>query len=68
MPGKRKLPVPDNQLKLKLIDIEPSPPTQERVKKVRVKKRVADLEDRVTRLEAEVTRIDAQGEQDEGED
>ena len=67
MPGKRKLPIPRNQLTL--IDIEPTLPKQ---KKQKLPKRTANLEHRVTNLEAEVTLIRGQLERelepDEDED
>ena len=62
MPGKKRLPVPDNQLTL--IDIEPEPP---REKKPRVK-RIDSLEERVTHLEAEATLIKGQLEREEDDD
>ena len=66
MPGKKRLPVPDNQLTLiDIEDIEPEPP---REKKPRVPRRIASLEERVTHLEAEVTLIEGQRERDEDDD
>lgn len=62
MPGKKKLPVPDNQLTL--IAIEPQPP---REKKPKVK-RIDSLEERVTHLEAEVTLTRGQMEREEDDD
>lgn len=56
MPGKKRLPVPDNQLRL--IDIKPAPPKKQ--KKPRGHKRIANLEERVTRLEGEVTLVRGQ--------
>jgi hypothetical protein len=59
MSDKRKMPVPDNQLRL--IDIESEPP---REKKPRVK-RIDSLEERVTHLEAEVTLVRGQLDREE---
>ena len=64
MSGKKRLPVPDNQLML--IDIEPEPPKKE--KKPRAPKRVASLEERVTRLEGEVALTRGQLEREEDGD
>jgi len=61
MPGKKRLPVPYNQLTL--LDIEPAPPKKQ--KKPRVPKRIASLEERVTHLEAEATLIRGQLEREE---
>ena len=63
MAGKKKLPVPDEQLTL--IPMEPEPP---REKKPRVPKRIASLEERVTHLEAEATLIRGQLEREEDDD
>ena len=62
MAGKKKLPVPDEQLTL--IHIEPELP---REKKPRVK-RIDSLEERVTHLEAEATLIRGQLEREEDDD
>ena len=59
MSGKKKLPIPRNQLTL--IEIEPTPPKEEKQKGP---KRTANLEKRVTHLEAEVTLIRAQVERE----
>lgn len=64
MPGKRRLPIPSNQLRL--MDIEPAPPKKE--KKPRAPKRLASLEDRVTRLEGEVALTRGQLERDEDDE
>ena len=63
MPGKRKMPVPDEQLTL--ICVESAPPKKEKKPK---RKRIDTLEKRITLLEAEVTLIMAQLEQDEDDD
>ena len=61
MPGKKRLRVSNNQLRL--IDIEPSPPKKQ--KKPKVTKRVDSLEKRVTHLEAEVALTRGQLEREE---
>lgn len=63
MAGKKKLPVPDEQLTL--IPMEPESP---REKKPRVPKRIASLEERVTHLEAEATLIRGQLEREEDDE
>ncbi len=63
MPGKKRLPVPANQLAL--IHLEPEPP---RERKPRVPKRIASLEERVTHLEAEATLIRGQLEREDDDD
>lgn len=62
MAGKKKLPVPDEQLTL--IPMEPEPPKKQ---KPRVK-RIDSLEERVTHLEAEATLIRGQLEREEDDD
>jgi len=61
MHGKKRLPVPDNQLSL--LDIEPAPPKKH--KKPKGPKRISSLEERVTHLEAEATLIKGQLEREE---
>ncbi|GAH89179.1 unnamed protein product [marine sediment metagenome] len=66
MPGKKRLPVPDNQLTL--IPMEPELPKKH---KPRVK-RIDGLEERVTHLEAEVAltrgQLDREEDLDEDDD
>ena len=64
MAGKRRLPIPNEQLAF--IDIEPVPPKKQ--KKPSVRDRTASLEQRVTHLEAEATLIRGQLERDEDDD
>lgn len=63
MAGKRRLPIPNEQLAF--ADIEPVPPKK---KKPGVRYRTAILEERVTHLEAEVTLIRGQLDRDEDDD
>ncbi len=62
MPGKKRLPVPDEQLTL--LPMEPELPKKQ---KPRVK-RIDSLEKRVTNLEAEATLIRGQLEREEDDD
>jgi len=64
MSAKKRLTISDEQLTL--IDMEPVPP--KKLGRLRVPKRVANLEERVTRLEGEVTLIRGQMERDEDDD
>jgi len=61
MHGKKRLPVPDNQLTL--IPVEPAPPRKHR--KPKGPKRIASLEERVTHLEAAATLVRGQLEREE---
>jgi len=62
MPGKKRLPVPDNQLAL--IPMEPEPP---REKKPRAR-RLDSLEERVTQMEGEMALISGQLEREDDDD
>ena len=63
MPGRKRLPVPANQLPL--IDMEPEPA---KPKKPRAPKRTDILEQRVTNLEAEVALLTGQLEREDDEE